>query len=242
MLRHVLLTTAVLGCFVSLVSVQAADQSSASPGGTWGWSYDYGQGEVKSLLTLQVKDKLVTGMFYGQNDKVEIKDGTFDGTKVEFKFDIVHDGQTITVSFNGVPSEDAIKGTLSAKVDGQAHEFPWKAARATRPEDVVGVWKLKIETDNGQTFEPEVKLEQAESKLTGRYVSKEVGEHDLKDVTLEDNVLKFSVSISKDGHTLKLDYQGKPRGDQLAGEIQYDLDGNTGSTKYTGALSPPKAE
>src|SRR5262249_45351224 len=156
--------------------------------------------------------------------------------------DIVRNGQTITVSFAGVPTDNDITGSLSALVDGQAHEFPWKAVRSTRPEDVVGVWKLTIKTDNGRTYEPEVKIEQAESKLTGRYLTKEIGDHDLEAVTLEDNVLKFSASISRDGHTLKLAYEGKPRGDQLAGDISYDFDGNTGTTKFTGALTPPKAQ
>lgn len=241
MLRNVL-ATAVLGLCVLFAPAYAEEQASANPGGTWGWSYDYGQGEIKSSVTLQVKDNVVTGVFHGQDGgKIDIKEGTFDGKTVTFQFDVTHDGRTITAKFTGVPTEDAIDGSLSALVDGETHEFPWKAARATRPEDVVGHWKLTIKTTE-RTFEPEIKLEQAGSKLTGRYLSKEIGEHDLETVTLTDNVLKFSASISRDGHTLKLNYEGKPRGDQLAGEISYDIDGNTGSSKFTGNLTPPKAE
>jgi hypothetical protein len=242
MVRRGLIAAAVLFIFVSNLPLHAEEQKSTSPAGTWAWSYDYGHGEVKSLLTLQSKDAVVTGVFHGENDKIEIKDGSFDGKKVAFGFDIVRNGQTVTVSFTGVPAEDAITGSLSALVDGQTHEFPWKAARSTRPEDVVGVWKLTIKTDEGRTYEPEVRIEQAESKLTGRYVTKEIGDHDLEGLTLKENVLKFKVSISRDGHSLQLDYEGKPRGDQLAGEIKYDFDGNTGTTKFTGALTPPPAK
>ena len=218
----------------------AADAVAPSPAGTWTWSYDYGNGAVDSLLTLQLKDRQVAGTYHGEKGDVEVKEGSFDGKQVTFAIDVRHDDQSVTVTFVGEPKEDALEGTLTARVDGEDHEFPWKAKRATRPEDVDGAWQLTVVTDGGDTYMPKVQIKQDKSKLSGKYISEQVGEQDLKAAALKENVLTFQVVIESGGHTLKVDYEGKPRGDQIAGTAKYDLDGTTGTAKFTGKLTPDK--
>lgn len=222
--------------------VHADNANSVGPAGTWKWSYDYGEGEITSLLTLHQKDDAVTGVYHDTDKEIEVQEGSFDGERVKFQFDVVRDGQTIKVKFSGKPEDDAITGTLTAVVDGEEIDFPWKARRATRPDDVVGLWKLTVKADNGQTYEPEVKLTSSNSELSGEYLTTEIGDHDVETVTLSDNVLKFSLSISLDGRKLKLNYSGRPRGDRMAGKVSYEFDGASGAVEFSGVHTPPKDE
>lgn len=240
MLRHATMTMSGLILCLSAGMIAAEDKLPATPAGTWAWTYDYGNGPIDSRITLNVKDKQATGVFYGEQGEVEISKGTVAAPKVTFEINVVHDGQPITVRFAGEAKEDTLIGTLTARVDGEDHDFPWKAKRATRAADVAGTWQLDVAADSGNNYTPRVKITADESKLSGRYLTDELGEHDLKAIELKDNVLTFRVEISRDGHTLTIDYEVKPRGDKLAGDAKYDFDGGKGTATVSGKLTPVK--
>jgi hypothetical protein len=106
---------------------------------------------------------------------------------------------------------------------------------------VVGNWKLQIDAE-GQRFTPEVQIALKDDKLTANYVTEEVGTHQIQDLTLKDNELKFSLSLEGDNGKLDLKYEGVPRGDAITGKVHYEAGSTTGSADFTGKLTKASGE
>ena len=214
-------------------SVHAADEIK-DPTGTWMWEYDYGQGPVSSTLVLKHAEGKVTGYYDNGSTKTDIKEGTFEDEKFLVEFPLEHDGLALQVKLDGEVTNDKLKGQINVDVGGEVLKFEWKAERGLLVSDVVGTWELTINSPDGQVFTPKVTIEEKEGKLTGVYDSVEVGEYDLTEVEIEDGKLEFEVTLEFDGNELELEFEGRARGEQLAGELEYDLAGQSGEAEFSG--------
>lgn len=106
-------------------------------------------------------------------------------------------------------------------------------ARAASEDDVVGTWKLKYEPGDGQTHEPVLKITKDGAGLKGEFAE---GDHKLKvkEVRLKDGELHFKVEGVFNGDPVSATYKGKPKGDSIKGEADWEYQGMTGTYEFEG--------
>lgn len=213
------------------------DAKTVDPSGTWRWEHDEGGETVKNVTTLTYDGGKLTGSYRGRRGPYEIKNGKVDKNQVSFEFGVEADGRTYLVKFNGTVKGDEVTGDVSVDVDGETQQYPWSAKRALHKEDVVGIWDLKIETNDGNVLTPKLilSLDGDQPELKGDYKTT-VGDLklDVSDIEVKDNSLFCVVSGEFDGNSLKVQYKLKPRGDKISGDVEYDFNGDTGELKVEG--------
>jgi hypothetical protein len=96
--------------------------------------------------------------------------------------------------------------------------------------DITGVWAFQIEIGGGTTGTPTVTFKQEGEKLTGKYSSQVLGEHDLTG-TIKGNELTFSFTASFDGNAVKVTYSGTVEKDTMKGKVAF---GDMGEGTFTG--------
>ncbi len=213
---------------------RAKPESPAS--GLWKLAFTLESGQ-KLQPTIQIKqfgDKL-SGEYVGiTGKKARIKEVTFkDG---ELSFDAPDQGDhELVFHYAGKLTGDDLKGTVSWKEAGnQTLSVKLEGQKSrTQTADVSGTWKLKVPTKDGSTFEPTLKLTQAGSGVTGKYVG-EQGETELTDAIVLGDEFSFEVARKRDGKSFKLRYVGKVNGDKLQGTVDYNFDGMTGFFDFEG--------
>ena len=70
-----------------------------------------------------------------------------------------------------------------------------------------------------------MKISKDGDKFKSLYTSMQGLELDVKDLRVEKNTLKFTVTAEFDGGSLKVDYRGRPYGDKISGSLDYDFGG-----------------
>ena len=220
-------------CLIATTTI--ADDKAVDPSGTWRWEYEF-QGEtVKDSLQLNLKeDGKVVGTFKGRNNTVKVKEGKVEGDKLTVAFPVDFQGTELNLTFSGQLNGDDVDGTVIIEANGESREFPWKPKRSVKMEDVVGTWQIRIESSNGTVFEPTMKISNNDDKYESVYTTKQGQELDVSDLRVEENHLMFTVTAEFDGNTLKVDYKGRPYGDNLKGTLGYDYAGTTGEAEFVG--------
>jgi opacity protein-like surface antigen len=104
------------------------------------------------------------------------------------------------------------------------------AAQTDKPADISGSWQLQIELGGGTSGTPSVTFKQDGEKLTGRYISQVVGEHDITG-TIKGNEFTFGFTASFDGNAVKVTYSGTVDKDSLQGKVTF---GDLGEGTFTG--------
>ena len=203
------------------------------PSGTWKWERTRQDRTVKSRLRLVLKDGKVAGTYQGRGDEVEIEEAKLDGETLSFQYTRNWEDRTFTVKYRGKISEDTITGELEWSVGEQSGTRPWQAKRVVEIADILGTWKFKVTTDEGETIEPSITFTLDGDKLKGAY-SSQWGDREAEKVELTDNVLSFEISGQTEETDFLVVYQGKPRGDSIRGMIKYDFGGNTGTIAFEG--------
>jgi len=227
-----------LPCLLSLTALSTPlianeVKESRNPTGTWCWERNIGGNVIESRLRLQLDGKSISGTYDNQNVDVEIEQGTFDGKEFNIHFDVDFDGNTIRLEFNGKVDDDKLVGTIGVN---NGEEFPWEARRATEPADVRGIWKLEVQTPDGQLHLPSVHIQHRRNRFSGSYVSELVGELALTDISLKQNELRFTARNAADPPVI-LKYVGKPHGSTMNGELTYSLGDQKGTLKFRGQRS-----
>ena len=239
MLRHWFPTFVAAICLVTTsLSAEENVSKTSNPAGTWHWVQDYGQGPVKNWLILKTDGDKLTGDYRREETKSPIKEGKIEDGMFSFALALKNErnGKPIDVSCQGSVKGDKLQGTSSVVYKEQTTEFELKADRATRPADVVGNWKLHINAE-GREFTPEVQVTLADDKLQAKYVSEEAGMHDIEEISLKDNKLVFSLTMSGDTGSLELNYEGVPRGESINGTVQYATANMSGKADFKGKLA-----
>lgn len=124
---------------------------------------------------------------------------------------------------------------MGALVWGALGWLTGQPAWADDAATVLGSWKLSITTPEGQTFGPVLKLAQDGDKLSGTFTGDDGSENPIADATFANGELAFSVSLDFGGTPLTTKYRGQVKDGGLAGTLDYDLGGQTGTLEFSGA-------
>ena len=95
----------------------AAGAAAATPlDGTWRLSVKSSAGDVSVTATLHVEDGRVTGTYSGDRGSGDIRNGTFDGTTVEFTISAKSETESNDWVFHGTVSGTNMTGTVSTNL------------------------------------------------------------------------------------------------------------------------------
>ncbi|MHC4521059.1 MAG: hypothetical protein ACYTAS_20900 [Planctomycetota bacterium] len=223
-----LLAVVIVTTFVS------AGQTAVDPSGTWRREYDWYDTRIEEVLRVTLaEDGAVVGTLARNEAVSEIEDAKLKGNELSFSVTNVYQGTTWTTRFNGIVTGDEINGTVVLEVNDQSWDFPWQPKRTLEMDDVVGTWEIYIESGDGTAFEPTMEISKDGNDYKSVYTSTQGQVLDVKDLRLEGNMLKFTVTADFDGYSLKVDYRGRPHGDKMTGSLDYDWSGTTGQAEFT---------
>jgi hypothetical protein len=235
---HILIAVLTVGQITTLVSAQKAPmpagQTTVDPSGTWRREYDWYETRIEEVLRITLKeDGTVIGTLARNDDVLEVKNGKLKDNELSFCVSNVYQGTTWTTHYTGVVRGDEIDGTVVLNVNDQSWDFSWQPRRSVQVDDVVGAWEIHIETPDGTVFEPTMKISKDGNEYKSVYTTMRGQVLDVKDLRIEDNMLKFTVSADFDDYTLKVDYKGRPYGNKINGLLDYDFGGDTGQVEFT---------
>ena len=114
-------------------------------------------------------------------------------------------------------------------------------ARGAEEKDVVGTWKLKYEPGDGQTHEPVLKIMKDRAGLKAEFTD---GEQKLKvkEIRFKDGELRFKLEGEFNGDPVSVVFKGKPSGDSIKGEAEWEYQGMTGTYEFEGKREAAKAK
>ena len=92
-------------------------------------------------------------------------------------------------------------------------------------KNFTGDWKYTVNTPNGQTLEPTLKLKQDGDKLTGTLVMN-TRETPITDAKIDGNKVTFTVERERNGNKVTSKYDAKLEGGDLKGKITSNFGGN----------------
>jgi hypothetical protein len=217
----------------------AAEPPSANPSGSWKWAYTFNDNAAEFHLKLDWDGKLLTGKYTAFDNTTDIEETKLEQDALSFIAKREFNGNEFVVRFNGKVEPDDIRGTVGVDFGDGPRDFDWHAKRVVDVDEVLGTWKLHLDTPNG-VIEPEITITKDGDKLHGDY-SSPFGEREAKNVTLKDNELSWEISSNdNDEFDFHIVYRGKPRGNSIAGANEFDFGGNTGTMEFTGQRTPPE--
>ena len=217
----------------------AAKEAVSDPSGTWKWQYLLGDAPMDAKLKLNWDGKKLTGKYTAREVTSDIRDAKLEKNELSFSTLRDFNGNEFEIQFKGQVKQDEIAGKVTLDF-GQAQEFDWDAKRAVEIDDVLGVWDMRLDTPNG-VVEPKLTITKGDKDtLKGIYTSV-FGEREPKNLTLKDNQLSWEISSDdNDEFDFEILYKGKPRGNKIEGDTEFNFGDNTGTMKFTGKRTPPE--
>jgi len=194
------------------------------------------------VLQLTYKEGKLTGVYKRMGQVVPISHGKFEKNEVSFDADGKWNDQTVHGKFKGKLSPNAINGTVEIVIEDGSLPLAWVAKRGVDADDVVGTWKLKLTTPNGDTVEPTLKLSTDKGMLKGTYISSRFGEHEATAIKLNGPELSWTVEFERNGQKFTGVYKGKLEAQAIKGKLAFDAAGNTTSLDFSGERTAAKAE
>jgi hypothetical protein len=245
------------GVLALAVSIAAAAQESApqdeaaakektDPSGTWKWERTFGDNQMDYTLRLMQNEQgKLTGTYAvkrneSEREPVKLDDVKLDGNKLMFLVHRTRNDREFTINYEGVVSEDGIKGLTKANFGGEDREFEWNAKRVVTAADVIGTWQLSRER-NGIVRESVLKLSKDGEKLKGSRTSSR-GERELQDIKINDNKLSFHITWERDGNSVTVAYTGLPRGNSMTGFRESNFGGEARKTEFVGKRLPEESK
>ncbi|MGD9631970.1 MAG: hypothetical protein AB7G28_11035 [Pirellulales bacterium] len=220
----------------------AAKSETVDPSGSWKWEYSFNDNPAEFMLELNWDGKQLTGKYTAFNKTTDIEETKFTpDNKISFLSKREFNGNQFTVHFDGEAKPTEIVGKVAVDFGQGPQEFDWTAKRVIAPEDVLGVWKLRLETERG-VIEPQLTITKDGDNLKGHYESP-FGEREAKELALKEDGLSWKVESGDDDQfQFHVTYKGQPRGNKISGSADFDFNGNTGTMEFTGERTPPQAE
>ncbi|MHC4165431.1 MAG: hypothetical protein ACYSWQ_00565 [Planctomycetota bacterium] len=213
------------------------------PSGTWRREYDWNNATVQEAIRLNLKeDGKIVGTLSANNFALEVKDIEVKGNELSFSVSGEYQGTEWSTRYKGVIKGDEIDGAGVFTVGDQSWDFDWKPKRTAELDDVVGTWQIRIVSPDGNILEPTVKISKDGDEYKSLYTSAQGQELDVKNLRVENNILKFTVTAEFDGYSVKVDYQGRPYGDKLSGLLDYDFGGTAGQVEFTARRKQTKGK
>jgi hypothetical protein len=144
------------------------------------------------------------------------------GKMLTFDRDIQVMDMMLHLVYTGTVDTGGIKGTFEA--NGQT--LNWSALRpnaappaAARAPSPAGTWKLQVDTPNG-TRERTLVVQGEGDHLTGTITGPTGQVTALQDVSFKDRQLRFTMSMERDGATVKRTFVATLDGESLSGKIE----------------------
>jgi hypothetical protein len=240
--RFIPLAVLLLHCVLSFVAVadetvDAAKAAPVDPSGSWKWEYNFNDNPAEFSLNLNWDGKQLTGKYTAFDNTTDVEQGKLEDDKISFIANREFNGNQFTVRFDGKAQPDEIVGTVGVDFGEGPREFEWHAKRVVEIDDVLGTWKLRLETPQG-VIEPQITITQDGDTLHGAYVSP-FGEREAKELSLKDGELSWTIASDEDDDfDFQVVYRGKPRGNKIAGSNEFDFGDNTGTMEFTGVRTP----
>ncbi len=159
---------------------------------------------------------------------IEVKGDTL-AVKVEIDFG----GQPMVLTFNSKVDGQSMTGTAEYDLGGQTGTVDFTGTKAGEPVKLAGRWNIVVSSPDGQTFEPTVDVVEGPDGISGTFnwidgTSIEIGE-----ATLDGKHLTFKVALDFGGQAMTVGVDGQVEGKEMAGTVEYDLGGQTGTLDFT---------
>lgn len=204
-----------------LAGLMAHTSFAADPTGTWRWEHEdlAGSGEtIKDVLTIEVNDGTVSGIYSTPDGDVPIENAAMDGDALHWELNIDAQGQMFSIVFDGDIAGDDITGTV---VLGDFGEFPW-AAKRDGAVDPSGTWRWEHEDleGSGEIVPDILNLTFKDGKVSGTFTSPQ-GDVPIENASMDGNTLRWELNIDAQGQMLKLAWTGDITGDDVTGTIAF---------------------
>lgn len=202
--------------------------------GTWDVTIE-AEGQVFEHIAEVTKDgdelkvEYITDEF-GDHNAVDVK---FADNKLDFTIAVESPEGGLELKFSTKPQGGKLTGELEYQVGDITGSTEIEAERQVPQADIVGTWSMTIDAE-GQTFEPTMVVTKEDGKFAIEYLTDEFGDHDAVDVNLDGNKLAFVIAVESPEGGIKLTVKAKVTGDELDGEVEYEVGDITGTAEIEG--------
>lgn len=224
---------------MTLLSVSSftlsASESSQDPSGTWVWESEI-QGETKAnSLKIRMEGETLVGEYKREDIEATIRNGKSNGEEIVFELPFMrNNGSEWVVDCEAIIDGNVLSGRYSFEGDNGFEEHEWNAKREIAVGDLVGTWNLHIDGPDGLTYTPDAILELKDGSLVGTYNAVSLDQlFPMSLVDLNEEELSFAV----DQPDLELNYVGTVSGKSISGNLEFDIQGNSGDVAFTGTKS-----
>jgi hypothetical protein len=214
---------------------------SRDPSGTWNWERTFNDNKAEFTLKLNWDGKRLAGKYSAFNRTTDIEDAKLEKDQISFLAKREFNGNKFEVKFNGKVEPENLVGKITVDFGNGPQDFDWNAKRSVSADDVVGVWDLRVESPGGAVTPRLTITKTSEDKLQGSSESV-MGKFEAKNIELKDNTLTWQVIGEGPNGKIDIRYKGKPRGNTIEGENEFDFGGTKGKMKFTGTRTPPEGK
>lgn len=219
----------------------AADVDSAAKDIVGAWRLDFTTpDDVKMTPTVIVgrqHDELVA-WYIGKENKIEaFKDVHLKDDALLLTIVPEERGGEVTVTFEAKLKEDgACHGEAEYTTNGgDSGQWEFTGRRMAAADfDEATKWKLTFVTPDGEQREALVTVASRGEKLYAWYSSKRY-ELPAKKISMDGEKVVMAMTVkTRDGAKVDVTFSGTVDGERVAGEVEYDLEGETGSFPFQG--------
>lgn len=223
-----------LGDIVGSAEVEGEREApAADPVGTWNVVIE-AEGQIFEPTMVVTRDgddfkvEYLTDEF-GDHEAIDVK---LDGDKLTFTIAVEAPEGALKLDFDTKLDGDELTGEVEYQVGDIVGSAEVEGEREPGG-DPVGTWEMTIEAE-GQIFEPTMKVTRDGDQLKVEYLTDEFGDHEAIDVKLDGNHLTFTIAVESPEGALKLNFDTKIEGDEVAGEVEYEVGDIVGSAEVEG--------
>ena len=213
----------------------SASEGSHDPSGTWVWDSEF-QGETETnSLQVRLEGEALVGEFRRGDVEVTIRSGKSSNEGIEFEIPFqLNNGGEWVITCEATIDGNAVSGSYRYERDNCIEESVWNAKRTITNKDLVGTWSLHINGPDGVTYTPDAIFKLNDSSLVGAYNATSLDQKlPMSMVELDGDELTFAV----DQPGLKLNYVGTVSDKSISGNLEFDIQGNSGDVAFTGTLA-----
>lgn len=227
-------------CLLVNMSVQAADLATVSKEivGAWRLEFTAPDGVHRSPIVIVGRQGEELAAWYADQGEVQ----EFKNAKLvddALQLTIVpqdHQGQVTVTMKAKMAGEGKCEGDAEFTTQG-GEKGEWKfTGERMKPAEFqdVSQWNLSFTTPDSQSRQATVTVLNKDGKTYGWYSSDEF-EIPAKEVKIDGDRVKLAIEGKMPGGTkVQVTFHGTVTGDQVKGDADYELDGNSGSFAFTG--------